>query len=151
MEKTKLNKASFGIILGLTLLLLGVFVFAFLNKDTGGGPWAYLMYAIAGLIFIFLIVYLILLKQGKIKQREPDYYTFFIMGIIWLPAGIAADIPGLWMLGLVFLIIGAANKDKWKKQPKFSELPKAQRNLKISALILGILFFTGFVFYALYR
>jgi amino acid transporter len=64
-------------------------------------------------------------KEGKLE--EPNYRSFYIMGIIWIPFGIVlmvvyfilqipffVGIP-LFALGLIFLIIGLANRDKWKK------------------------------------
>ena len=65
-------------------------------------------------------------KEGKLE--EPDYRAFYVMGIIWVPAGIVfmlayflLDIPfvigiPLFAMGLTYLIIGLANRDKWKKK-----------------------------------
>jgi len=46
--------------------------------------------------------------------REPEYRTFFIMGIAFIPIGIAAGNSVFWILGLVFLILGITNREKWK-------------------------------------
>jgi len=67
------------------------------------------------------------------RKRPPKYYSLFIVGIIWLSIGIlyiliyffkentklttfiGIGIPIL-AVGLFFLIIGLANRDKWKTQ-----------------------------------
>ncbi|MBU1198315.1 MAG: hypothetical protein KKF46_04580 [Nanoarchaeota archaeon] len=59
-------------------------------------------------------------KQGK--PQETNYYAFFVLGISFLPLGIVLSIAanpgfmGITGLGFVYLIIGLANKDKWKKK-----------------------------------
>jgi len=41
---------------------------------------AWIMIAILSLIVIFGIVFMFVIKRKK--EHEPDYYTFFIMGIM---------------------------------------------------------------------
>jgi hypothetical protein len=65
------------------------------------------------LVILFLIVF-ILKKRGVIEDSEPDYRTFFIIGLAFFPIGIATRNPGLWGMGLVFFILGITNRDKWK-------------------------------------
>ncbi|UCF49273.1 MAG: hypothetical protein JSU91_05870 [Thermoplasmatales archaeon] len=65
------------------------------------------------------------LKEGKYVKQ--NYYVFFIIGMIWLPTGLIymiatmtlsygvpllLGIP-LFSMGLIFLIISSANRDKW--------------------------------------
>lgn len=153
MDKIKLSKASVGIISGFILLLLAVIIFGFINRNSGGEtPWFYLMTSVAAIIIILLIAYLVLLKKGKIQQKEPDYYTFFIMGIVWLVIGIPTENSVLWIIGLVFTLTGLANKNKWKKQPKLRELPPAQKNLRIALfVVLVLMFLAGLVAYYVTR
>ena len=81
---------------------------------------------------------------------EPDYRVFFILGITWLPIGIATDNPGLWGMGAVFMAIGLANRSKWKEQPKWSEMDPEKRKTKI-LIIVGItaLLLAGLTYYIL--
>ena len=63
-------------------------------------------------------------KEGKLE--EPDHRAFFVTGAIFFPVGIVSmvivftlDIPffigmPLFAVGLIFLITGLANRDKWK-------------------------------------
>lgn len=68
---------------------------------------------------------LLLWKKMKGKEaREPNYYAFFISGICFLPVGIAlmaAVSPGfigITGLGICYIAIGLANKDKWPKNKR---------------------------------
>jgi high-affinity Fe2+/Pb2+ permease len=69
-----------------------------------------------------LIVFLIRKRRPKIKKKT-DYRVLFNMGTIFLGAGIAISIATktinpLFILGLVYFIMGLANKDKWKTNDK---------------------------------
>lgn len=103
---------------------------------------------IIAILIIFLLV--IVIYRSKGQRMEPDYRVFFILGITWLPIGIATENPGLWGLGIVFMALGLANRSKWKEQPKWSELDPQKRKIKI-LIILGVtvLLFVGLAFYIL--
>ena len=69
-----------------------------------------------------IIVLFIALKRKKEgKYPEPDYRAFFILGICLLPIGIVfistvnPGFIGFTGLGLIYMIIGLAHRDKWKK------------------------------------
>ena len=76
------------------------------------------------------ILVLSILRKGKRERKagETDYKAFFIMGIAFLPTGFAmmmvyflAETPfeiglPLFALGLICLIVGLVNRDKWKKR-----------------------------------
>jgi hypothetical protein len=71
---------------------------------------------LTGLITIILLAVVLWKKKGKTEPSETDYRTFFIIGAAFFPIGIATKNPGLWSLGLIFMILGAANRDKWPRQ-----------------------------------
>ena len=73
-------------------------------------PWLLL-----SVLFLVLLLGVVFLMKRRGKKMEPDYYTFFIFGILWLPMGIAMGNSMFALLGIVFLLAGIANKDKWKK------------------------------------
>jgi hypothetical protein len=82
----------------------------------------------AVLVLVGLVLVLVVWKRRREEQvRQTNYYAFFVMGISFLPAGLAlmivysaTGIPfivglPLFAIGLVYLTIGLSNRDKWKK------------------------------------
>ena len=73
-------------------------------------------------ILLGFIVYLIVQKRkSKEGLRQINYKTFFILGACFLPAGIAISLSSdnnaisvLSGLGLIYLVIGLKNRDKWE-------------------------------------
>ena len=58
-------------------------------------------------------------KTGEVT--EINYQAFFSVGVVFVGAGIAMSVvnPGLFgiaALGIIYMIIGLANRDKWKKK-----------------------------------
>lgn len=47
-------------------------------------------------------------------MRE-DYRTYFIVGISFIPIGIATDNMAFTALGIIFMIIGLTNRNKWQE------------------------------------
>ena len=77
---------------------------------------------IATIVVVGIIITFIVFKKRKEGDyEEPDYQTFFILGICFLPIGIIFMIIvgpafiGFTGLGLFYLTIGLVNKNKWKK------------------------------------
>jgi LPXTG-motif cell wall-anchored protein len=82
---------------------------------------------VIGIVVTLLLVVVLRKRKREGKAEETDYRTFFIMGLAFLPTGFAmmlvyflVEIPfevglPLFALGLIYLIIGLANRDKWKK------------------------------------
>jgi len=69
-----------------------------------------------------LLAAFVLKKRKESNPREVNYKAFLILGICLMPVGIPLAIatknPGLFGisgLGVCYLAIGLANKDKWKK------------------------------------
>jgi predicted transporter len=97
-----------------------------------------------------MIILLILILLGVVwyrlnKNRPPDYYAFFIIGVIWLPLGLLMGNNVLAGLGLVFLIAGLVNKKKWKEnRVSWSQLSEKEKKLKtVAIIILGFLVIIG--------
>jgi hypothetical protein len=86
------------------------------------------------LIVIFSIVAFINIK----KSGEVDYYTFFVVGLIWIPFGILASNKTFILFGAGFFITGLVNKENWRTRD-FSELPVNVKRMRV-ALILFLIF-----------
>jgi len=115
-------------------------------------PWMTL--AVASLIVILGIMMAIISYKNKGKtKRGPDYYTFFLMGLIWLPIGIFQLITGgssiFFILSLLFLGIGFSHKKDWKKNHvSFSKFSGNKKKIALAVImglsvfvLLGILIF----------
>ena len=86
---------------------------------------AFIILAIAVITGI-LAVLMVQKRKGEGKP-QANYHAFFILGIIWVPFSVVLMIASfilqipfyigfpLFILGLVYLIIGLKNRDKWKK------------------------------------
>ena len=86
--------------------------------------WPIIMISVLILSLIILII-TIWFKKKKLKQKgavDPDYRAFYIIGLSFFPMGlimsVTVDNPGFYgitAMGIVFLIIGLAHKDEWRK------------------------------------
>lgn len=117
-----------------------------------GSPIPWILVAVLGII-ILLAVFAIYMK--KKYKRPTDYYAFFIIGLIWTVFGIFTYITDkefiFFALGVVFLVIGLVNKDKWKKNRiTWSKLKKDEKLVRIWVMvILGILVLFGLIVFFL--
>ncbi|MHA1989094.1 MAG: hypothetical protein ACW98D_20930 [Promethearchaeota archaeon] len=91
-----------------------------------------------------LAIVFIKAKEGK---HKVDYYSLFLIGLIWIAVGLPLNNSVLWIIGLVFLIIGLANKDKWKKnKAEWKKMNKRQKNmLYIATVMLFLLLVAGII------
>ena len=74
------------------------------------------------IVAIGIILALLVFKMRREKKlRKPDYRAFFVMGICFLAMGaglitINPGFMGFTGLGLAYMAIGLANRDKWPKK-----------------------------------
>lgn len=72
------------------------------------------------LVVGLLVLYMLQKKKSEGNYREPDYRAFFIMGICFLPMGliftstISPAFISFLAIGVIYMAIGLANRDKWK-------------------------------------
>ena len=84
----------------------------------------FVIWLVGGILAIIILLGLVMVmyyRKNPTKRKETDYYTFFVLGISWVPIGIVfwltLDMPfGMvfFMMGICYLAIGLANRDKWK-------------------------------------
>jgi hypothetical protein len=109
-----------------------------------------LIIAFAILTVLFIVIAVYIRKREGGRRGKPDYRAFFILGISFLPIGIATENPGLWGTGVVFMVLGLANRGKWKKEPGWSELdPEKRRTRFLIILGLTVLLAAAVAFYLL--
>ena len=103
-----------------------------------------ILITIAVLIVALLTIFLV-----KKEKRPPDYYAFFVMGIIWIGAGIPLKNYGLSGMGFIFMVVGLVNKSKWKANRRtWDQLSDKDKKFKmimmiglLALLILGVVTF----------
>lgn len=107
-----------------------------------------LMIILGILILIGLVIAIIATIIKRKENRKPNYKILFIIGICWVPLGIATQNFVFIIVGLTFLIFGLLNRKSWKNQPKWEDLSPAEKKIKIALilfllviLILGVVFF----------
>jgi len=105
--------------------------------------WTILTALIAILIIGLGVLFLYYKRKDPNYAHEPDYRVFFILGITWLPLGIATNNPIFWGMGAVLMVAGLANRDKWKEQPNWSEMDPARRTFKILVIIGLVVLLAG--------
>ena len=94
-------------------ILRKVFKLGFVSLFMGG----WIIYAVLGLLVLMGIVSLIFIKK---KRKFPtDYHNLFVIGIIWVgagvPLGVSANNWGLLFMGFVLMVVGLIHKKEWKK------------------------------------
>jgi len=82
---------------------------------------------VVGILVTLLLVLVLRKRKREDKTWQTDYKAFFIMGLVFLLTGLAmimvyffTQIPfeigvPLFALGLIYLIVGVVNRNKWKK------------------------------------
>ncbi len=104
----------------------------------GAFPWIVVSVAVA--LIVLGAVFIIMAKRKKGVASEPDYRTFFYMGLVWVLFGAPMmflhrfEFNALFAMGVIFLVMGAANRKKWKKK----ELTKRQKKVQYVSVAVGV-------------
>ena len=108
-------------------------------------PW--ILIAILVLLIVLGIIVAIATFSKK-KKHKPDYYTFFVIGIIWTVFGLVPGNQFFFILGLVFMALGLAHKKEWKKnRQSWKKMTKKQRIVIQVLLALGVILLAALVLY----
>jgi hypothetical protein len=98
-----------------------------------------IIFLILTLIIVLAVIAVLVSSKSK-KKHKTDYRALFIIGISWIPLGLALKMPAFWMMGLIFMAAGLAHKDEWEKNKRsLKHLPKKERT--ITMIIIGLLTF----------
>ncbi len=99
-------------------------------------------------ILVLLVLFAVFGIYAKKKYKRPvDYYNFFVIGMIWAVIGIPLHNYVLTIIGIVFMVTGLVNKDKWESNRRtWKDLPKGERKLVMwLTIILGLLVLAGLI------
>ena len=94
-----------------------------------GDPIIIVLIVLIAFLFVFFIVRT--RSADAEKRHVPNYRALFILGITWIPIGIGTENPGLWVMGILFMIIGGVNKNKWGQETKWADLSPETKRAKI--------------------
>lgn len=92
----------------------------------GGCTLIFAMIAEGILVLGLLIAAMIVHRRTKFP---PNYRIVFLVGIAWLPMGIATENRFFIVMDRVLEILGLPNKKKWCIQPSWNESPPDGRTL----------------------
>jgi hypothetical protein len=85
-------------------------------------------------VFGLLIALFIVFLLGK-REFKPDFRTLFILGIIWFPLGMILDNFLFFIIGMAYMVIGLAHKEKWRE----ARPPRGSQKILVSGLLIGTL------------
>lgn len=74
--------------------------------------FSFIIWLVLALLIAFAVFYLLC----KPKNKKPDYYTLFVIGITWVIIGIPLKMYPLFIVGLVLTFVGLLHRKEWKKQ-----------------------------------
>ena len=67
-------------------------------------------------IAVAIVLVAVFAGRGKFNgTREHNYRALFIVGLSWIPIGLATGLAVFWILGTVFMLAGLANRHKWDR------------------------------------
>jgi len=102
------------------------------------------LFIVIGLIVNGLVI--VLYSQFKKEKIKPNYRLFFILGMTWVPLGVVfyktTRNIGFLIMGVIFLIIGLINKDKWRETVIVNP---QKRKLLIGLILTGLLVLATFL------
>jgi len=97
------------------------------------------------IVAVIVILGAVVVWRTRNKVRhEPDYKGFFWIGLVWVIAGAVFMLMGhfamngLFAMGVIFLAIGAANRNRWKKKRTIPPGQKWLTLMGVFILLIGI-------------
>ena len=89
------------------------------------------------IILVLVLVLLFVLYVVRKSKLAPDYYGYFVIGLIWVIAGMPFMNYWLSGIGFLFMIIGLLHQDKWKKNKvKWSKLSKKEKAKRAKLMLI---------------
>ncbi|MBU0952830.1 MAG: hypothetical protein KKA90_00160 [Nanoarchaeota archaeon] len=104
---------------------------------------AWILLGIVALFVLFGAVLLLKVKRGK-EPHKPDYYSMFVMGLVWFAIGIPfffvfdSSMSFFFIMGLVFMGIGLRHRDRWEENRR---PPRVQGRAYLITVLIGVAVF----------
>ena len=99
-------------------------------------------YALIASILVGVVVLLVLFTAVAAhrlnKDAVPNYRALFVLGICFLPIGIAGGNTGLWVVGAVFLLVGLSKRDQWGEETKWADFPPRLKRIKLTVAAVSV-------------
>ncbi|MBN1149360.1 MAG: hypothetical protein JXA78_19015 [Anaerolineales bacterium] len=109
-------------------------------------PWILIALLVGGLVTAGLAVIFIMAGRKRQQGIALDYRTYFVIGITWLLMGGTMGAVtgstaylGMGVIGLAFLVIGLANRDKWQAPPAWPDLSAEEQRARMILIAVGLL------------
>ena len=93
---------------------------------------------------------------SNIKNKKPtDYYGLFKIGLVWVLFGIimAVNTPNyiLLILGIIFMIAGLVNKNKWlKTKKKWQDYDELEKRIATITVVAFLVLYISMLYYILF-
>ena len=82
-----------------------------------------------------LVVVVLAVVSSRLRsQIVPNYRSMFVLGIAFIPIGVAGDGMAFLAPGLVFMAVGLANRSKWGHHTRWADYPPELRRIKLIGL-----------------
>ena len=108
-----------------------------------------IVWIVLALLIVGILVVVIAYKKNR--NVPTDYRTFFIVGLTWIPLGIATKNYAFTAIGVVFMLLGLKNRSKWKESElRWKDLPSGARMWRIVLIGLAMALFIGVLVYYFY-
>ncbi len=85
---------------------------------------------IVGIALLLILFMVVAASRGK-EKMVPNYRAMFVLGICFMPIGIASDSSAFLPLGIVFMLVGLKNKDKWGQETRWVDFPPRLKRIKL--------------------
>lgn len=100
-------------------------------------PW--ILISIVVLLIIVLLLFIVFRKR---KKEPTNYYSLFIIGIMWIAIGLATQSYTFAAIGIIFVAMGLSKRKQWKKNREaWAKMSKNKKMLKLIAMVLLLSFF----------
>lgn len=104
------------------------------------------------LIVVFAVLLVTLLVWYFMAKKSGcgfDYYSMFIIGLIWMPFGFLTRLYWLGVIGTVMFVFGLYHKKSWRKRCMWIDLSGADKWVRMVVILVLIALLAFGIFFIL--